>query len=82
VLSPGDAVQIAGIPVGCQVVRRGVPPATMLDCRRAGKLAGSYGVLIGRWNVRVIRFESAREARTVLTAKHGGEAVCCTGGAP
>jgi hypothetical protein len=78
VLTPGDVVRVAGTPVGCRVVRRGVPPATMLDCRRAGPLRGTYGVLLGRTRVRVVRFASARDAQVVLTAKHGGRAVCCS----
>ena len=78
-IGPGDVVRIAGSPVGCRVVRRGVPPATMLDCRRAGVLKGTYGVLLGPVNVRVVRFTSASDATVVLTARHGGRAVCCTG---
>ena len=81
-LSHGDTARVADVPVGCLVVRRGVPPATMLDCRRAGPLAGTYGVLLGRWNVRVVRFRSAREAQVVFTATHGGRSVCCTGSRP
>jgi hypothetical protein len=77
VLNAGDVARVAGAPMGCRVVVRGVPPATMLDCRRAGPLAGTYGVLFGRSNVRVVRFESGREARIVFSAKHGGLATCC-----
>jgi hypothetical protein len=81
VLSAGDIARVADLPVGCRVVRRGLPPATMLDCRRAGRLAGTYGVLLGRWNLRVVRFTSAHEARVVLSARHGGPAeYCATGG--
>jgi hypothetical protein len=54
----------------------------MLDCRRAGRLAGTYGVFLGRWNVRVLRFSSATEGQVVFSARHGGASVCCgTGGA-
>ncbi len=81
-LATGDVVRVVGAPVGCRVVVRGVPRATMLDCRRAGPLAGTYGVLLGPSNVRVVRFESGREARLVFTAKHGGAATCCGSGEP
>jgi hypothetical protein len=81
VLARGDVARVADLPVACRVARRGVPPATMLDCRRAGTLAGTYGVLVGRWNVRVVRFTSAHEARVVLTARHGGKATFCGAGA-
>jgi hypothetical protein len=80
VLARGDIARVAELPVACRVARRGTPPATMLDCRRAGKLAGSYGVLVGRWNVRVVRFTSAHEARVVLTARQGGQATFCGAG--
>jgi hypothetical protein len=79
VLAAGDIARVMDIPVGCQVVRRGVPPATMLDCRRAGRLDGTYGVLFGRWNVRVVRFQGAHDAQVVFSARHGGGAVCCKG---
>jgi len=81
ILAAGDVVRVADLPVGCQVVRRGVPAATMLDCRRGGALRGTYGVLLGRWNVRVFRFESPTVARLVFTARHGSRAVCCSPGA-
>ena len=78
-LQNGDIARVADVPIGCRVSRRGIPPATMLDCRRAGALAGTYGVLFGRSKVRVVRFSSAHEARVVFTATHGGGAGCCTG---
>jgi hypothetical protein len=78
-LQRGDIARVAGVPIGCRVARRGVPPATMLDCRRAGALAGTYGVLLGRSRVRVVRFRAAHEAQVVFTATHGGGAECCTG---
>jgi hypothetical protein len=52
----------------------------MLDCRRAGPLRGTYGVLFGRSNVRVVRFNSAQAARVVVKATHGAGVVCCTKG--
>jgi hypothetical protein len=77
VLAAGDVARVMDIPVGCRVARRGVPPATMLDCRRAGRLDGTYGVLFGRWNVRVVRFQGAHDAQVVFSARHGSGAVCC-----
>ena len=56
-LQNGDIARVADVPIGCRVSRRGIPPATMLDCRRAGALAGTYGVLFGRSKVRVGAFQ-------------------------
>jgi hypothetical protein len=42
-------------------------------------MAGTYGVLLGRSRVRVVRFRAAHEAQVVFTATHGGGAECCTG---
>ena len=49
----------------------------VLDCRRAGTLRGSYGTMIGKSGVLVVRFRSNRVAKTVLTARHGGSVTCC-----
>lgn len=78
-LTAGDIARVPDAQVGCRVVKRGAPPATMLDCRRAGSLTGTYGVLLGPARVRVVRFESSGVARVVFTARHGGRATCCVG---
>jgi hypothetical protein len=74
-LDVGDSFQIAGAPVGCKVIARG--GAKTIDCRIAGRLAGSYGTLMSATRLHVMRFTSARVAKVVLTARqHGGFRVC------
>jgi hypothetical protein len=74
-LDVGDSFQIVGAPVGCKVIeRRG---GKSLDCRIAGRLAGSYGTLMSAARVDVVRFTSGRVAKVVFTAtQHGGFRVC------
>jgi hypothetical protein len=74
-LDVGDSFQIAGAPLGCKVIeRRG---GKSLDCRIAGRLAGSYGTLMSATRLNVVRFTSGRVAKVVFTAtQHGGFRVC------
>jgi hypothetical protein len=79
VLSPGDIIRLDGVPVGCRVTR--LPrhgKRAFLDCRRAGRLAGTYGVHFGAGGVLVVRFLGPRRAKTVLRARHEAEATKCT----
>jgi hypothetical protein len=76
VLRVGDTLRIDGSPMGCQVTRRGGRP--VIECRRDGSLAGSYGTFISDRTVTVARFRSSRTAQTILTAKHGGGWRACT----
>jgi hypothetical protein len=69
VVGVGDTIQVRGQPVGCMVRR--FQSRTVVDCRRAGTLAGTYGTLIDGAKVVVVRFESAREGKAVFTAEHG-----------
>jgi hypothetical protein len=70
VMRVGDTMQVEGAPIGCQVDRRDGRP--VIDCRRAGKLAGTYTALFDERRVRVARFRSSDTARVVFTAKHRG----------
>jgi hypothetical protein len=78
-LSLGDTIELDGVPVGCRVTR--LPrhgERVFLDCRRAGRLAGTYGVYFSAGDVLVVRFLGPRKAKTVLRARHEGKATRCT----
>jgi len=65
----GDIVRVPGVAnVGCKVVRR--DGFQTLDCRRAGPLAGSYGALLNKRELLVVKFVDAHTARIVVTARH------------
>jgi hypothetical protein len=71
----GDTVQISGAPVGCRVT---APRAVKtFDCRVAGPLAGSYGILMSSRRLEVVRFRTAHVAKVVFVAnQHGGFKTC------
>ncbi len=71
----GDIVRVEGGVLGCVARRRA--GERFLDCRRAGRLAGTYGTMFGERTVRVVRFRSNSVARIVLSARHGRRATCC-----
>ena len=75
VLSVGDTMRVEGAPIGCQVTRRS--GRIVIDCRRAGRLAGSYGTLLDERRVRVARFRSSDTAKVVFKARHRGKARRC-----
>jgi hypothetical protein len=75
VLRVGDVMEVEGAPIGCQVTRRG--ERVVVDCRRGGRLAGTYGTLFDERRVRVTRFRSSDEAKVVFKAKHRGSARRC-----
>jgi hypothetical protein len=75
VMRVGDVMEVEGAPIGCKVTRRG--DRTVIDCRRAGRLAGTYGTLFDERRVRVTRFRSSEEAKVVFKAKHRGRAHRC-----
>lgn len=75
VLSVGDTMSVEGAPIGCQVIRRS--GRILIDCRRGGRLAGTYGTLLDERRVRVARFQSSDTAKVVFKAKHRGKARRC-----
>ena len=75
VLRVGDTMKVEGAPLGCQVTRRN--GRVVVDCRRAGSLAGTYGTLLDERRVRVARFRSSDTAQVVFKARHRGEARRC-----
>jgi hypothetical protein len=70
VLQIGDTVRVEGARLGCQVTRR--DGRAVIECRRAGDPAGTYGTFTSDRSVTVARFRSGRRAQTILTARHGG----------
>jgi hypothetical protein len=75
VMQVGDVMEVDGAPIGCKVTRR--RERIMIDCRRAGRLAGTYGTLFDERRVRVTRFRSSDTAKVVFKAKHRGRAHRC-----
>jgi hypothetical protein len=75
VLKVGDTMQVEGVPIGCKVAERG--GRAVLDCRRGGRLAGTYGTLLDDRRARVARFRSSDTAEVVFTARHRGKARRC-----
>jgi hypothetical protein len=77
-VSLGDTVRVDEAPVGCRVTRLSrYGNRVFLDCRRGGRLAGSYGTYFGEKEVLVVRFVGPRKAKTVLHARHEGEVARC-----
>ena len=78
-LRVGDVVRVEGGVIGCVVRRRS--GERLIDCRRAGPLAGSYGTMLGERKALAVRFRDNRTAKVVFSANHGEKAiVCCSGG--
>jgi hypothetical protein len=75
VLKVGDRVAVDGEPLGCRVARQ--DGRTVMDCRRGGKLAGSYGTMLSARKAMVVRYRSNSVAKVVFTATHGGGARRC-----
>jgi hypothetical protein len=75
VLQVGDRVTVAGQPLGCRVARE--DGHVVIDCRRGGALAGTYGTLLTARRARVVRFHDNKVAKVVFTAEHGGGAHSC-----
>ena len=70
VLEIGDTIRVEGAAMGCQVTRRGGRP--VIECRRDGKLSGTYGTFMSDRTLKIARFHSSHAAQTVFTARHGG----------
>ena len=76
VLNVGDTLRVEGAAMGCQVTRRGGRP--VIECRRDGSLAGTYGTFMSDRGLTVARFRSSSTAQTILTARHGGGWRACS----
>jgi hypothetical protein len=78
-VSLGDTVQVEGASIGCRITRLArYGNRIFLDCRRGGRLAGSYGTYVGERDVLVVRFVDRRRARVVLHARHEGGVERCS----
>jgi hypothetical protein len=75
VLKVGDTMRIDGANIGCQVTRRAA--RVVLECRRAGALAGTYGTFLSERTATVARFRSSRTAQVVFTATQNGAWRAC-----
>jgi hypothetical protein len=75
VLHAGDRVTIDGQPVGCRVGRQG--GHAVMDCRRGGALAGTYGTVLSARRALVVRYRDDAVAKEVFVATHGGGARNC-----
>lgn len=75
VLKVGDRVVVEGQSLGCRVARQ--DGRIVMDCRRAGKLAGTYGTMLSARKAMVVRYRSDSVAKVVFTATHGGGAHRC-----
>jgi hypothetical protein len=75
VLHVGDRVTVDGEPLGCRVARRG--GHAVVDCRRGGDLAGTYGTMLTARRAEVVHYRSNTVAKVVFTASHGGGARRC-----
>jgi hypothetical protein len=73
----GDAMVVKDAAIGCQVVQRSGRP--MIDCRRAGRLRGTYATLLTDRRAEIARFRSDRAAKVIFTARHHGGAHRCGG---
>jgi hypothetical protein len=65
----GEIVKVAGTPIACAVRRDAKQRA--FDCRRLGPLAGTYGTLLTRTRVLVVRFHDDTTGTVVFSARHG-----------
>jgi hypothetical protein len=70
VLKVGDTMRVEGAPIGCQVTRRAA--RLVIECRRAGALARTYGTFLSERTATVARFRSSRSAQVVFTARQKG----------
>jgi hypothetical protein len=75
VLKIGDRVAVDGEPLGCRVARQ--DGRVVMDCRRGGSLAGTYGTMLSARKAMVVRYRSNTEAKVVFTATHRGGARRC-----
>jgi len=75
VLQVGDTLRVEGAGIGCQVTRRANRPT--IECRRDGRLKGTYGTFLSDRKVTVARFRSSTAAQEIVSATHGGRWRAC-----
>jgi hypothetical protein len=76
----GDEIRVLGAPVGCRVAHmRGFEGRIVVDCRRTGRLRGTYGTLLSAREAGLVRFESNRTGKLLYrAAQHGSIRKCGT----
>jgi hypothetical protein len=74
----GDRIRVVDSPVGCRVVRmRQLGGRIVIDCRKGGRLTGTYGTLLTAHEAGLVRFETAHTARLLVVGTHGGRVRNC-----
>jgi hypothetical protein len=75
----GDRIRVVDAPrIGCRVVRMTeFGGRVVIDCRRAGRLAGTYGTFFTAHEAALVRFESSHTAKEVVVAAHDGAVPRC-----
>jgi hypothetical protein len=77
-LERGDRFRVAGAEIGCRVARISeLGGRTVVDCRRAGPLAGTYGAIVSEREAVIVQFRSGQSAKIVFQAAHEGRAERC-----
>ena len=75
----GDTIRVVDAPLGCRITRmRQLGGRVVVDCRRAGRLAGTYGTLVSAREAILVRFQSKRTAKRVAVAIHEGPSRRCS----
>lgn len=74
----GDRIRVVGAPIGCRIARMSrFGGRVVVDCRRAGPLAGSFATFFTAREAALAKFESNRAAKLVVVAPHDGEVRRC-----
>jgi hypothetical protein len=77
-LEVGDRFRVRGAEIGCRVARiAALGGRTVVDCRRAGPLAGTYGAMVSEREAVIVQFRSGQTAKVVFEARHEGSARRC-----
>jgi len=75
---PGDRIRLVDAPIACRVVRmKQLGGRVVVDCRRAGALAGTYGTLVSAREAVLVRFESSTTAKRIAVGIHRRAAESC-----
>lgn len=80
VLQVGDTLRVEGAGIGCQVTRRAGRPT--IECRRDGRLKGTYATFLSDRKVTVARFRSPTTAQEIVSATHRGRWRACARSGP
>lgn len=77
-LEVGDRFSVIGASIGCRIARMDeLGGRTVVDCRRAGALAGTYGAMLSSREALIVQFRGARAAKVIYEARHQAGARQC-----